>query len=438
MIAIITAGGKGTRLKSITGTEIPKPMVSILSKPILERQIDSLKKSGISKIIMLLGYQSESIISYFGDGSLFGINIEYVVENEPLGSAGGLFYIKDKINEDFIFIFGDLLLDIDWLKLYKYHLDHKKTITLFAHPNSHPYDSDIILLDSNNNVIGINHKNSLRDNIWLRNITNAGIYIVSPSIFSLFKTCEKKDFEKDIVSYFIKENSVCAYISSEYVKDIGTPERYEQAEIDLEQKIVENKRLSKKQKAIFLDRDGTINKYVGFLKNIDDFTLIENVSNAIKMINSSSYLAIVITNQPVIARGEVSFEELNEIHGKMDTLLGKDGAYLDALYFCPHHPTKGFKGERVELKIDCDCRKPKPGLVFRAEKNYNIDLSKSYFIGDTYQDMMTALNAGLKGILLNTGSINKIEKYHCPIYKHCDTLFDAVAYIINKEEKCHD
>lgn len=154
--------------------------------------------------------------------------------------------------------------------------------------------------------------------------------------------------------------------------------------------------MSNRQKAIFLDRDGTINKYVGFLRNIDDFELIEGVSEAIKLINQSGYLAIVVTNQPVIARGEVSWEELNEIHRKMATLLGKDGAYIDGLYICPHHPDKGFEGERPEYKIDCDCRKPKPGLLLQAAKDFNIDLKKSYMVGDSHRDVEAGENAGVK------------------------------------------
>ena len=128
---------------------------------------------------------------------------------------------------------------------------------------------------------------------------------------------------------------------------------------------------------MFLDRDGTINKYVGFLRNIDEFELVDGVADAIKKINTSGYLAIVVTNQPVIARSEVSFEELEEIHNKMETLLGKEGAYLDAIYFCPHHPHKGYEGERPELKFDCDCRKPKPGMLLNAARKSHLSSRKN-------------------------------------------------------------
>lgn len=177
---------------------------------------------------------------------------------------------------------------------------------------------------------------------------------------------------------------------------MGTPERFHQVENDFKTGIVKAKNLRNKQKAVFLDRDGTINKYVGFLRNIDDFELIEGVADAIRLINQSGYLAIAVTNQPVIARGEVSWSQLDEIHKKMSTLLGQKGAYLDGIYICPHHPQKGFDGERPEYKIVCDCRKPKPGLLIKAATDFNIDLGKSYMIGDRETDVQAGENAKVK------------------------------------------
>jgi D-glycero-D-manno-heptose 1,7-bisphosphate phosphatase len=181
---------------------------------------------------------------------------------------------------------------------------------------------------------------------------------------------------------------------------MGTPERFEAVAKDFKAGIVQAKNLSHKQKAIFLDRDGTLNKYVGFLRKTDEMELLPGVAEAIRKINASGYLAIVITNQPVVARGEVTFEGLEEIHRKLETELGKEGAYIDALYYCPHHPDKGFEGERPEYKIDCDCRKPKPGLILQAAKDFNIDLSQSYMIGDNVTDVESGKNAGCKDSIL--------------------------------------
>ena len=191
------------------------------------------------------------------------------------------------------------------------------------------------------------------------------------------------------------------YDSPEYVKDMGTPERYYSVLFDFKAGTVKAKNLKNKQKAVFLDRDGTINKYVGFLRNIDHFELIDGVAEAIREINESGYLCIVITNQPVIARGEVTVPELNEIHNKMETLLGLEGSYVDGIYYCPHHPHKGYEGEVPELKIDCDCRKPKPGMIFKAAQDFNIDLQESWMVGDDENDIKAGIAAGCKTALIS-------------------------------------
>ena len=143
MLAIIQAGGAGTRLKSITG-DLPKPMVPLDGKPILEWQINSLKRAGVRSFIIVIGKNGETISRYFGGGKAFDVKIEYIEEKEPLGTAGVLALLHDTIDDDFIFCFGDLMLDIDWQRFLAFHKEKGAAISAFAHPNSHPYDSDIL------------------------------------------------------------------------------------------------------------------------------------------------------------------------------------------------------------------------------------------------------------------------------------------------------
>ena len=194
----------------------------------------------------------------------------------------------------------------------------------------------------------------------------------------------------------------------------------------------------KQGKAFFLDRDGTINKYNGLVTKPDELELMDDTSSAIKKINASKYLAICITNQPVIARGDVTLEELKNIHNKMETLLGKEGAYLDGLYFCPHHPDKGFEGEVPEFKIECYCRKPRIGLLKKAEARYNIDLNKSWFIGDTDRDIQTGINAGCRTIFLDTTPNPPIRFKDAKPDFVCHSLSEAVNLILNSERDNHD
>lgn len=399
------AGGRGTRIAELF-PNIPKPLIPVAGMPILEREIKSLCAQGFKDIILTVGYLADKIIAYFEDGCQFGVKIDYFVEESPLGNAGALFRLREKIgDEPFLLLNADAAFDVDFNRMVAFHQNHGGLVTLFTHPNSHPYDSGLIIADKNGHVEKWLAKEDERPQ-WYDNRVNAGLHVIDPKVLDIsLKSLEinkesgfpqgKVDLDRQILKPLCGSNLMFCYDSPEYVKDMGTPERFHQVEADYKNGVVQAKNLTNKQKAIFLDRDGTINKYVGFLRNIDDFELIEGVAEAIKLINQSGYLAIVVTNQPVIARGEVTWEELNEIHKKMATLLGKEGAYVDGIYICPHHPDKGFEGERPEYKIDCDCRKPKPGLLLQAAKDFNIDMSESYMIGDSHRDVEAGENAGV-------------------------------------------
>lgn len=434
MKAVIQAGGKGTRISEITGDVIPKPMLEISGYPILYHQMMNLKKNGITDITVIIGHLGNVIKDYFGDGKQFGLNISYVEEDpqKPLGTAGSLYFLKDKLKENFVFLLADVFIDIDFEKMEQYHIANNADVTLLTHPNGHPFDSDLVV-EEGGVVKAFDYKSNDRTTYNYKNLVNAGVMIFSPSVFKYLTELRKYNYEKDIIVPLINEGKVVSYKSSEYAKDMGTPERYRRVQEDYNSGICDAKNLANKQKAIFLDRDGTINEYVGFLRKEADFRLIPGVSEAIKKINNSGYLAIVVTNQPVIARGEVTEEGLEEIHKKMETLLGLDGAYIDDIYYCPHHPDKGFEGEIPELKIECDCRKPKTGMLEKAAREHNIDLSSSIMIGDSTLDIKMAENAGMQSVLLKTGQKGEDGKYEVSPTLIAEDLNDAINKIICKK-----
>lgn len=409
MKVVIMAGGKGTRISSIA-SDIPKPMIQIEDKPVLEHEIECLREQGFTDIILTVGHLGDIIMDYFGDGTgispstgkPFGVQIDYFIEKEPLGNAGALFQMRDKLTEDFLLLNADAMFDVDFNRFVAFHREKGGLVTLFTHPNSHPYDSGLIIADEYGAVKEWLSKEDVRP-VYYRNRVNAGLHVINPVVLQTDVTSLKVDLDRQLLKPLAGSGKMFCYDSPEYVKDMGTPERYYSVSEDFRAGIVKGKNLKEKQKAVFLDRDGTINKYVGFLRCIDSFELMDGVVDAIKKINKAGYLAVVVTNQPVIARGEVSFEELTEIHNKMETLLGYEGAYLDAIYYCPHHPHKGFDGERTELKFECDCRKPKPGMLLRAEKDFNVDLSQSWMVGDTENDIKAGLAAGCKTALIGEG-----------------------------------
>ncbi len=412
MKAVIMAGGKGSRIKSVA-PDIPKPMIKISGKPVLEWEICSLKEQGFRDIIITVSHLSECITEYFGDGHIWDVNIEYFKEEIPLGNAGALFRLRDKLGTSpFLLLNADSMYDVDFARLIKFHSQHNALVTLFSHPNNHPYDSSLIVADENGCVIDWINKDEERPQ-WYKNRVNAGIHVIDPSVLdnkeilagipNLNDEEYKVDLDRQIIKPLCRQKKVYCYDSPEYIKDMGTPDRLASVTNDFLKGIINSKNLKNKQKAIFLDRDGTINKYVGFLRSINDFELIDGVAEAIRKINGNGYLTIVVTNQPVIARGEVTESELTEIHNKMETLLGAEGAYVDAIYYCPHHPDKGYVGEIEALKIICNCRKPKPGLLIRAMEDFNIDLANSWMIGDGENDVIAGKNAGCKTVLIGSG-----------------------------------
>ena len=438
MKTVIMAGGRGTRISELF-PGIPKPLIPIDGVPVLEREIYSLRYQGYKDIILTASYKSDQIINYFGDGKKLGVNITYFKEKTPLGNAGALVKMRaaGTLDGDFLLLNADSIFDIDFNRFVDYHKEKNSLVTLFTHPNSHPYDSGLIIADKDGKVEQWLTKEDERPQ-WYKNRVNAGLHVINASVLdglvseadkigTIDEATEKPikvDLDRQILKPLCGSGQMYCYDSPEYVKDMGTPERYEAVCKDFESGVVVSKNLRNKQKAIFLDRDGTVNKYIGFLRNIDDFELLPGVTEAIKAINNSGYLAIVVTNQPVIARGEVTFEQLDEIHNKMETLLGREGAYLDAIYFCPHHPDKGFEGEVSEFKIDCDCRKPKPGMLLKAAKDFNIDLNQSWMVGDGENDILAGNNAGTKTALIGS------ENYGQDV--RADNLLNGVKRILNE------
>lgn len=428
------AGGRGTRISTIAN-DIPKPMIPLEGKPVLEYELECLREQGFTDIILTVGYLGHIIKDYFGDGSgispvtgePFGVNITYYCEEEPLGNAGALFKIKEQLSEDFLLLNADAIFDVDFKRFVDFHKSHKGWVTLFTHPNSHPYDSGLIFRDENNVVQKWLSKEDERPQYY-NNCVNAGLHVISPRVLEREVTGEKIDLDRQLLKPLAATGKMYAYCSSEYVKDMGTPARYEAVCKDLYNGVIRSKNLKNRQKAIFLDRDGTINRYIGFLKDINNFELLSGVAEAVKIINAKGYLAIVVTNQPVIARGDITELQLNEIHRKMETLLGLEGAYLDAIYYCPHHPDKGFEGEVSELKIQCACRKPEPGMILQAAQEFNIDLSKSWMIGDGENDIKAGKAAGCSTALISGENISLGQDITEP------SLLGCIQHIFDQKE----
>lgn len=408
---IILAGGKGTRLAAVAG-DVPKPLVPIGGKPLLAHHLGLAEFAGLRSVKILAGYRAEQVRDFVSRFPSQALSIEVLVEDEPLGTAGGVTEKLDLLDEHFFVVYGDTMLNVDLGRMAAEHLRRGADVTLLTHPNDHPHDSDLIEADLEGWVTRI-HRYPHPKEGFLGNLVNRALYVVRRDALKRWAgTRIKQDFAKDVFPRLLEDGKrILAYRSKEYIKDMGTPERLEAVERDWRWGRIPPPGIVRLERAIFLDRDGTLNLENGFIRSPEQLELIPGVAAALRILREADFRLVVLTNQPVIARGESSEADLARIHSKLEWLLGQEGAYVDRIYHCPHHPDRGFPGERAELKIHCACRKPATGLAERACAELGLDLARSWMVGDSTGDIAMAARAGLRSVLLQTGQAGRDGKY---------------------------
>lgn len=432
--AVILAGGKGTRLRDRLG-DLPKPMIPIGGRPLLEHQVELARQHGFTDLVLFVCHRADLIQDHFGDGTAWGVRIRYVVEREPLGTAGAVLAGAALLAERFLVLYGDTMVNVELQRLWNAHLAAQVDATLLLHPNNHPLDSDLVEIDERSRVTAF-HNRPHPEGRYFQNLVNAGLYVLEKG--PLLATVQAGnagagplDFGRDIFPLMLRAGrTLLGYNSPEYIKDIGTPSRYDRVCAEHANGTILRSSLAVPQRAVFLDRDGTLIVDRDGLRSPEGLEILPTVPQAIQKLNHHAWRAVVVTNQPVIAKGWCTEAGLQDIHRKLETLLGLEHAYLDRIYYCPHHPDRGFAGERPELKIHCDCRKPGIGMIEQAARDLNIDLRQSWLIGDTTTDLQTARNAGLRSILVQTGAAGRDNKYEAQADHVCATLAEAVDLIV--------
>lgn len=423
--AVFLVGGKGTRLGL---GDIPKPMVDMQGTPLLERMVSHLAEQGVRHFLMLAGHGADHIKAHFATRAPAGTQVEIVVEDAPLGTAGSFTQLRDRLDRPFLVVYGDVLFETDIARFLAFAGEKGGAGTLYVHPNDHPEDSDLVDADDAGQVRAFIAKP--HENPDCGNLVNAAFYLFDPVVLSYLpkQASDVIDWGRDILPGITAkgEHALYAYRGSEYLKDIGTPKRIERGRRDFIAGTVAARSYQRKQRAIFFDRDGVLNREIDGVFRPEMLELISGAGQALYKVNKSGLLAIGVTNQPAIAKGFMSFEDLRDVHNRLDWALAEDGGgYLDDLLYCPHHPDKGFEGERVELKRECDCRKPAPGMLEDAASRHNIDLSRSWMIGDHSRDIEAGLAAGCRCIMVGGNSHPQAETVA--------TVVDAVDLILTQE-----
>jgi histidinol-phosphate phosphatase family protein len=408
--AVIVAGGAGTRLRAAEPGR-PKVLVQVGGEPLLAHHLRWLGRHGVEEVFVTAGHLADEVEAYLAASgpSPSRPRCTLVRESRPLGTAGALARLTSSLRQSFFVIYGDVLASVDLGRLGRVHGQRDGLATLVAHPNSHPHDSDLIETDGDDRVLRLIPARG-RPTGDPANLVSAALYALEPSALRYVAPGIRQDFVRDVFPAMLAAGErLQAYRTPEYVKDMGTPERLAAVRRDVAAGVPEASSWDAPRATVFLDRDGTLNRWRGEILVAESLELVPGAAEAVRALNQAGVLAVLVTNQPMLAKGRLTLESLQRIHARLETLLGREGAYLDAIYYCPHHPERGFAGEVRELKIDCACRKPRAGLIRRALSELPIDAERAVVIGDSWRDTLAARAAGLPCIGLRGG-----EGFHGP------------------------
>lgn len=374
--AVILAGGLGTRLRPFTD-EAPKPMYRFNDKPFIEYLVKQIKSFEIDNILILLGYKPEKIMDYLKDGNTYGVNISYDITPVEYNTGDRLLHAKQLIADQFLLMYCDNYCPIDFDKLCENYVNHNALIQLSAYENKDGYTKNNLLIEDGQ--VKAYDKKRVTPNLQGVDI---GYAIVDKQTFR-YVTESDMNFEAAVYPELVRRGKLFATITKHRYYSVGSWER-----IKLTEQFFDN------QPTIFLDRDGTLNQRpprACYVETPEQFIWLEGAKEAVKLLKDSGYRVILVSNQPGIARGNLTEETLEQIHQKMqEDLKQETGHQIDAIYYCPHNWDDG-----------CECRKPKPGMLYQAQKDFSINLRECVLIGDDERDIEAGEAAGCRSILVN-------------------------------------
>ncbi|MBI2048869.1 MAG: HAD-IIIA family hydrolase [Candidatus Liptonbacteria bacterium] len=388
--AVILAGGPGLRLRPLTNDR-PKPMVLVNDKPFLDYLAELLKKNGITEVVFLLGYLHEKITDYVGDGSRYGIKARYSISDVTDGTGTRIRKANEKglLNEEFLLLYCDNYLNLQLDELYNFHVARGVAATVTVYSNKHGLTKNNIFVDSKGYVTKYD-KSRADENM---NGVDMGFFIINrEKILELMPKEENFFFELVVMPALIKKGQLAGFVTDRFYYSIGSPARLQVTEQFL-----------KPKKVVFLDRDGVINKRPpkgDWVKKWEEFEFLPGAVEAVKLLTEAGYEIYMISNQAGIARGAMTEDALHDINSRMEAEFNRGGGKLQGIYYCPH----GWDSP-------CECRKPKPGMFFRAALDHYIDLPSAIFIGDDERDKVAGDAAGVKTILMpSDGNLLEVVK----------------------------
>lgn len=432
---VILMGGLGTRLGYMT-KKCPKAMMDVKGEPFFNYQLRILKLAGFCKFVFLVGYHADMIENYYQDGNSFGVSIQYSYDGRTLlGTGGAVRRAYDILEDDFLLLYGDSFMDIDFREtIYRYYWGkqqgNRALMTILENRNH---------LDKNN-VLFQHGKIILYDKVHPQDEMDHIDYGVSMFEKELFlEYLPTQFFDISLVqNQLSKEGKLTAHEVMNRFYEIGSPESLE------EFREYSNRRFGDFRKAVFFDRDGVINEIVFREETeqldsplaIDEVILKKDIIEAMKLFQKWGYYLFVVTNQPAAAKGKTSLRSIYDVNTEVCKLLRKEEIYIDGMEICPHYPKAGHNTKESFLIRDCNCRKPKTGMLDAIFRKFRIDRENSWMVGDSYTDVIAGRNAGLKTAFLGS--------YKCDVCKClngnkpdliCEDLMGLIRHIQEIEDE---
>jgi len=391
--AVILAGGRGTRLLPLTET-LPKPMIPFHGKPFLEYLVDLLREQGFERVLLLLGYRANVVQEYFGDGSGFGLDLQYSVTAPDDLTVHRMRTAAPHLDPSFLLLYCDNYWPLQMDRLWERYVRADVPALVTVYSNRDRYTRDSVTVDDAGYV-----------RLFDRTRTAAGLggveigfALLERSVLDLMPT-EDALFEEAVYPQLAATGQLAAHMTDHRYYSVGSIERLPLTE-----------EFFRRRKTVILDRDGVLNRRpprAHYVTEWSDFEWLPDSRDALRVLADAGYRVLVVTNQAGVARGAMSEVALLEIHERMKAEAAEAGGRIDAVYYCPHDWDEG-----------CSCRKPAPGMLLQAQRDFALDLTRTTFIGDDERDAEAAEAAGSPWMLVS-------EQL---------TLLDAVSRLVQAEE----
>ena len=374
--AVILAGGRGERMRPLTDLR-PKPMIEVCGKPFLEHQLLMLREYGFKRILLLLGYLPEVVRDYFGNGSKWGLEIEYSITDVEDKTGRRLKLAEQKIEDIFFLLYCDNYWPMPMEKMWRRYLEANVPMMVTVYSNKDNYTKSVLRVDEAGFVVAYDKTRKTPD---LQG-TEISYAIMRKELVAGLPD-GNIGLEETLFPSLIPRCQLAAFVTHHRYYSIGDTFRLPITEAFLA-----------RHPAIILDRDGVLNEKApraNYVRNWGEFKWLPGARESLRMLKEAGFRVIIVSNQAGINRGAMSENDLFEIHRRMAKEVEEAGGRIDAIYYCPHDWDEG-----------CECRKPKPGMLFQAQHDFNLDLSRTLFIGDDERDGQAAEAAGCLSALVS-------------------------------------